>query len=96
MDFKMENIEKLVVDFSVRNEFGYQKIQPETVLKTISMLGEFTWEGNATGRFVNKIEGNFIHFEERAIQFITAFLDKLKAEKQRIEYNLTQLRSAEK
>lgn len=79
------NLEKCTVDFSVREQYEWQKEHPEEVLKTIGLLDKFEWNGK---RFVHTIEGNFIEFEDKAINFINQFLTKLKENKDKIEVNL--------
>jgi hypothetical protein len=87
-DIIIENIDSCIIDFSVREDYAYQKEHPEVVLDTIGMLNQFEWNGR---RFVHRIEGSFIEFEKKVTEFITDFLNSLKQNENEIEEKLANI-----
>lgn len=92
-DIIISSIDSCVIDFSVREDYAYQKEHPELVLNTIGMLNYFTWDGR---RFNHMIAGRFIDFEKKAIDFITDFLNKLIQNEKVIEQKLLNLLESSK
>jgi len=84
------NIDFFTIDFSVREPNVWTKLEPESLLKILKYDDKFElWYD---GRFRYTYSGDFIEFEDKAIEFLTGFLIALDQNTAEIDTALDKLK----